>query len=65
MSDTYIFLRAGAQVKTEPQPKMAWGEVKEEASECSGSQPPSRRESGAIKMPPLNESREEPQVAST
>ena len=55
----------GADVKIELQPKMAWGEIKEEAPQCSGPQPQLRNESGTMKMPPLNKSLEEPKVAST
>ena len=56
-------IHAGAHVKTESRPKMAWGEVKEEAPQCSGPHPQLRKESGAVKMPPINKSLEEPKVA--
>ena len=56
-------VHAGVRVKTESQPKMAWGEVKEEAPQCSGPHPQLRNESGAVKMPPINKGLEEPKVA--
>ena len=56
----HIIMHADTHVKTEPQPKMAWGEVKEEAPQCSDPQP-----NDTMKMPPLIHCQEEPKAAGT
>jgi hypothetical protein len=56
-------VHAGADVKRNTRPKTAWGEVKEEVPQCSGTRPQSRKESGATRMPPIHKSLEEPKIA--
>ena len=54
-----------ADVKKESQPKLAWGEVKEEPPQSNGPQPQLRKESGqAVKVPQTNKSLEEPKISS-
>ena len=54
-----------ADIKKESQPKLAWGEVKEEALQSNGLQPQLRKESGqAVKVPQINKSLEKPKVSS-
>ena len=54
-----------ADVKKESQPKLAWGEVKEEPPQSNGPQPQLRKESGqAMKVPQINKSLEEPKISS-